>query len=59
MRLLLRSVFEAVYVGLGYLGFLALVGLAVHDRPALLSAAALAVLLGIGHYVRERRKLRM
>jgi hypothetical protein len=56
MRLVLQSVLEAVYVGLGYLGFLALAGITVRDRASLSSAAALAMLLGVGHYVRARRR---
>jgi hypothetical protein len=58
MRLVLRSALEAVYVGLGFLGFLALAGITVRDRTALSSAAALAIVLGIGHYVRARRRTR-
>jgi hypothetical protein len=58
MRLVLRSALEAVYVGLGFLGFLALAGIAVRDPTALSSAAALAIVLGIGHYVRARRRTR-
>jgi hypothetical protein len=58
MRLVLRSALEAVYVGLGFLGFLALAGIAVRDKAALSAAAALAIVLGIGHYVRARRRTR-
>jgi hypothetical protein len=56
MRLVLRSALEAVYVGLGFLGFLALAGIAVKDRAALSSAGALAMMLGIAYYMRARRK---
>jgi hypothetical protein len=56
MRLVLRSALEAVYVGLGFLGFLALAGIAVKDRAALSSALALAMMLGIAYYIRARRK---
>jgi hypothetical protein len=55
MRLVLRSALEAVYVGLGFLGFLALAGIPVKDRAALSSALALAMMLGIAYYIRARR----